>query len=87
MVSIILIFVVFFFTKLTIIAQHAEYNAIVSYNGKETLRDCTLYVTTAPCNVCAKLIAQTGIKKVQHRGQTNEDTKTLFKTCGIEFRL
>lgn len=42
---------------------HAESNAIMNKNSVH-LKGCTLYVTLAPCNECAKLIIQSGIKKV-----------------------
>lgn len=44
---------------------HAEQNIIshAAKNGIST-NGCTLYVTTSPCKTCAKLIAQSGIKKV-----------------------
>lgn len=41
---------------------HAELNAI--FNATESVRDCTLYVTLAPCRECVKAIIQSGIKEV-----------------------
>lgn len=41
---------------------HAEANAIVA--AKESLADCVLYVTLFPCNECAKLIIQSGIRTI-----------------------
>ena len=41
---------------------HAEMNAIM--NCTLLPKNCTLYVTLFPCNECAKLIIQSGIKKV-----------------------
>ena len=41
---------------------HAEMNAIM--NCVLIPKNCTLYVTLFPCNECAKLIIQSGIKKV-----------------------
>lgn len=38
-------------------------NAIMNKNAAD-LKDCTLYVALFPCNECAKLIIQAGIKKV-----------------------
>lgn len=46
---------------------HAEEKAIldVPNTGKGvTLQNCTIYSTTFPCNLCAKKIAEVGIKKV-----------------------
>ncbi len=44
---------------------HAEANAItkVAQSGNSS-KDATLYVTTSPCIECAKLIIQSGIKRV-----------------------
>lgn len=41
---------------------HAEPNAIL--NCTSSLKGATLYVTLFPCNECAKLIIQSGIKKI-----------------------
>ena len=41
---------------------HAEPNAIL--NSIEKLDDATIYVTLFPCNECAKLIIQSGIKEI-----------------------
>lgn len=41
---------------------HAEPNAILNSNSHT--QDCTLYVTLFPCNECAKLIIQSGIKEI-----------------------
>ena len=42
---------------------HAEANAIMHKTCID-LKGCTLYATLFPCNECAKLIIQSGIKKV-----------------------
>lgn len=44
---------------------HAEANAItkVAQSGNSS-KDATLYVTTSPCIECAKLIIQSGIRRV-----------------------
>jgi deoxycytidylate deaminase len=38
-------------------------NAILNKNA-EKLKGCTIYVALFPCNECAKLIIQSGIRKV-----------------------
>ena len=44
---------------------HAEANAMLNFRGiARELEGATMYVTQIPCNECAKLIAQSGIKKV-----------------------
>ena len=49
-------------TKYTYIC-HAEMNAIMNKNSAD-LKNCTIYVDLFPCNECAKLIIQSGIKRV-----------------------
>ena len=48
---------------------HAEQNAIVqaAYSGT-SIKGSTLYITTSPCSVCAKMIINAGIKKVIFKG-------------------
>lgn len=56
------------------IVIHAEANAILfaAKNGIST-KDCTLYVTLSPCIECAKMILQSGIKRLVYK----EDYKDL----------
>lgn len=44
---------------------HAEENAIIfaAKNGI-SIKDCSIFVTTAPCISCAKLIAESGLREV-----------------------
>jgi len=42
---------------------HAELNAILNKNSSD-VKNCTLFVGLFPCNECAKLIIQSGIKRV-----------------------
>lgn len=42
---------------------HAEMNAILNKNSAD-VKGCKIYVTHYPCNECAKLIVQSGIKEV-----------------------
>lgn len=48
---------------------HAEQNAIIqaSLHGVK-IEGATIYVTTQPCVVCAKMIINSGIKKVVYKG-------------------
>lgn len=67
---------------------HAEANAILNYKGN--LEDSTIYVTLFPCNECAKLIIQAGIKKVIYlRDYSNDDlvriTKEMFNAANVEY--
>ena len=44
---------------------HAELNAILNYRGpRKDLQGATIYVDLFPCNECAKLIIQAGIKRI-----------------------
>ena len=40
---------------------HAEMNAIINKNSA-SLKNCTIYVSMFPCNECATMIIQSGIK-------------------------
>ena len=43
---------------------HAELNAITNATNRHDLDGATLYVSLYPCNECAKLIVQAGIREV-----------------------
>jgi len=65
---------------------HAEANAIskVAKSGNSS-EGATLYVTSAPCLECAKLIIQSGIRRVVYCDQyRNEDGIRLLERAGIE---
>jgi deoxycytidylate deaminase len=58
---------------------HAESNAIAKVSGStESSEDATLFVTTAPCIHCAKMIFQAGIKNIYYRD-------TYRDSAGVEF--
>ncbi len=65
---------------------HAEANAITKVARSNNSSDgSTLYVTTAPCIECAKLIIQAGIKRVVYSRQYRLcDGVELLKRAGIE---
>ncbi len=72
---------------------HAELNAILNYRGsKKDLENAKIYVYLFPCNECAKIIIQSGIKEVVYLSDkyaTLENTiasKKLFDSCGIKYR-
>ena len=44
---------------------HAEPNAIMHKTCID-LKDCSLYTTYFPCNECAKIVIQAGIKKIYY---------------------
>ena len=71
---------------------HAEMNAILNFRGnKKDLEGAKLYVDLFPCNECAKLIIQSGIKKVIYLSDKYKDddkfiaSKRLFDTCGVTY--
>ena len=65
---------------------HAEANAITKLACSSNNSDgSTLYVTAAPCIVCAKLIIQAGIKRVVYGEHYRlEDGIDLLKKANIE---
>lgn len=69
---------------------HAEMNAILNYRGnKKDLEQAKLYVDLFPCNECAKIIIQSGIKQVIYlydkhsKEENNIASRKLFAECGI----
>ena len=65
---------------------HAEANAItkVAKSGNSS-EGATLYVTASPCLECAKLIIQSGIKRVVYRDEYRiTDGIDLLRRAGIE---
>lgn len=65
---------------------HAEANAITKVACSNNSSDgSTLYVTTAPCIECAKLIIQAGIKRVVYSQQYRLcDGVELLKRAGVQ---
>lgn len=64
-------------------ATHAEQNALLQCNNVMDIH--TIYITTSPCITCAKLIGNTGCKKVVY-GEEYSDTSgiQMLKKLGIE---
>jgi dCMP deaminase len=65
---------------------HAEANAITKVAKSNNSSDgATLYITTSPCMECAKLIIQSGIRRVVFcDNYRSEDGIHLLKRAGIE---
>jgi len=67
---------------------HAEANAIL--NSQHNLEGSHVYVTMFPCNECAKLLAQSKVKKVIYRDDkflkrpSGTVSMTIFEQAGIE---
>ncbi len=65
---------------------HAEANAIskVAKSGNSS-EGATLYVTASPCMECAKLIIQSGIRRVVYRDEYRlTDGIDLLRRAGVE---
>ena len=52
---------------------HAEANAIL--NATQSLKGAKIYVSLFPCNECAKLIVQSGIKEIIYESDKYQHTK------------
>ena len=65
---------------------HAEQN-VISYCAKNGIptEDATMYITLSPCQLCAKLIVQAGIKRVVFLDLYKDTSGLKFlKDCNIE---
>ncbi len=72
---------------------HAEANAIMHCVGQgQSLKNSRIYVALFPCNQCAQLIVQSGIKEVIYLSDKYKDTdgviasKRIFDKSGIKYR-
>ncbi len=72
---------------------HAEMNAVLNYRGnRKELENAKIYVDLFPCNECAKIIIQSGIKEVVYLCDKYANTdsviasKKLFDSCGVVYR-
>jgi dCMP deaminase len=67
---------------------HSEPNAIL--NANSVVRGCDLYVTLFPCNECAKLVIQSGIKQIFYLDDKYEGTdgdiasKKMLDLAGVK---
>lgn len=70
---------------------HAELNAIMNKNSAD-VKGCSMYVALFPCNECAKLIIQSGIKEVifmsdkYHDSEETTAARLMFDMAGVTFR-
>lgn len=72
---------------------HAEMNAILNFrSSNRELEGAKIYVDLFPCNECAKIIIQSGIKEVIYLSDKYSETdsviasKKLFDNCGVNYR-
>ena len=68
-------------------------NAILNYRGsKKDLEHAKIYVDLFPCNECAKIIIQSGIKEVIYlsnkyaESENNIASRKLFDECGVTYK-
>ncbi len=70
---------------------HAEANAIL--NSTTNLENCTIYVNLFPCNECAKLIIQSGIKAIVYVSDKYKEvestiaSKRMLDAAGVDYRM
>ncbi|XP_013196306.1 deoxycytidylate deaminase isoform X2 [Amyelois transitella] len=68
---------------------HAELNAIINKNATD-LKKCTIYTSLFPCNECAKVIVQSGIKTVVYMlekdGNKYEASRRIFQAANVVCR-
>lgn len=71
---------------------HAEMNAITNSSNKAELDGATMYISLFPCNECAKLIVQVGIKEVVFLQDKYHDddifvaARQIFDMAGVSYR-
>ena len=71
-------------------AAHSELNAILNYRGG-SLEGAKLYVTLFPCNECAKVIIQAGIRTVIYADDKYGDqpmsiaARRMFNAAGVRY--
>ncbi len=67
---------------------HAEANAVL--NSTASIKNATLYVTLFPCNECAKLVIQSGIKEIifidnkYKDSENNIASKKMLEASGVK---
>ena len=67
---------------------HAELNAILNKNSSD-VKGCTIYVALFPCNECAKIIIQSGIRRVRYASDKHHDkpetiaARRMFDAAGV----
>jgi dCMP deaminase len=64
---------------------HAEQNAIIqaAYHGV-SVKGASMYCTTQPCSICAKMIINAGIRTIYYRsGYADELSREMFEESGV----
>ena len=67
-------------------ALHAEHNAMIqAANLGISIEGSTLYSTTAPCSLCAKMLINAGVVRVVFAGDyPDERAMEFFQQAGVE---
>lgn len=65
---------------------HAEQNALINaLNNKIDVKDSILYVTKQPCIICAKMLINSGIKKIIYlKPYPDKYSENLLHQAGVE---
>lgn len=78
-------------TNLFYTVCHAELNAVLNKNSAD-VKNCTIYVALFPCNECAKIVIQAGIKEVvyysdkYHTKPEFEASRKMLDLAGVVYR-
>ncbi|MBR9677171.1 dCMP deaminase family protein [Candidatus Woesearchaeota archaeon] len=69
--------------------SHAEMNGIAqSAKHGISIGDSVVYTTDSPCNICARLLINAGVKQIVSNSQYSDPmTEDLLKQAGIEHKL
>ena len=70
-------------------ALHAEQNAIIqAATLGQSIEDATIYITHQPCVICAKMIINSGIRKIiVNEGYPDNDSVEILAEAGIKIVL
>lgn len=69
-------------------ALHAEQNAIIqAAKSSKTINNGTVYITIAPCITCARMLINSGIKRIIMGDQPQKEVIDLFKLVNIEYKV
>jgi len=75
--------------RLNDVTAHAEMQAITAaanYLGGKYLKDCTLYVTLEPCNMCAGALAWSQISRIVYGASDKKRGFTAFSPSPLHPR-
>lgn len=69
-------------------AVHAEQNALINaLNNNVDIKGSTLYVTKQPCIICAKMLINSGIRKIIYlKAYPDQYSENLLKQAGVEIK-